>query len=48
MSPADPTAEEKYQALENSGATMVDHPEKFGPVMQRLMSKSAWGSRSKV
>ncbi|KAJ9627964.1 hypothetical protein H2203_003183 [Taxawa tesnikishii (nom. ined.)] len=34
------TAEEKYKILENAGATMVDHPEKFGNVMKGLLSRA--------
>lgn len=33
-------AEAKYKALENAGATMVDHPEKFGNVMKSLLSQA--------
>jgi succinyl-CoA synthetase alpha subunit len=33
-------AEEKYKFLENAGAVMVDHPEKFGGVMKTLLQQS--------
>ena len=33
-------AEDKYKALEAVGATMVDHPEKFGGVMKTLLSQA--------
>jgi succinyl-CoA synthetase alpha subunit len=36
----------KWKALENAGVTMVDHPEKFGPVMKDLMSKSGYNFTS--
>lgn len=31
-------AAEKFKVLQNAGVTMVDHPEKFGPVMHQLLS----------
>jgi len=34
------TAAEKYKILQDAGATMVDHPEKFGGVMKTLLSQS--------
>ncbi|KAK5164838.1 uncharacterized protein LTR77_009502 [Saxophila tyrrhenica] len=34
------SAAEKYKILEDAGATMVDHPEKFGGVMKTLLSQS--------
>jgi succinyl-CoA synthetase alpha subunit len=34
------TAAEKYRILQDAGATMVDHPEKFGNVMKTLLSQS--------
>ena len=34
------TAAEKYKVLQDAGATMVDHPEKFGGVMKALLSQS--------
>jgi succinyl-CoA synthetase alpha subunit len=33
-------ADEKYKHLENAGAVMVDHPEKFGGVMKTLLQQS--------
>jgi len=33
-------ASEKYRILQDAGATMVDHPEKFGGVMKTLLSQS--------
>jgi succinyl-CoA synthetase alpha subunit len=33
-------AAEKYKHLENAGAVMVDHPEKFGGVMKTLLQQS--------
>jgi len=38
--PGEGTAEDKYKALEAAGATMVDHPEKFGGVMKTLLSQA--------
>lgn len=32
------TAEQKYKVLQDAGATMVSHPEKFGGVMKTLLS----------
>ncbi|KAF1989147.1 hypothetical protein K402DRAFT_391304 [Aulographum hederae CBS 113979] len=37
--PGESTALEKHKALENAGATMVDHPAKFGKVMKDLMAR---------
>lgn len=34
------TAKEKYEILQQAGATMVDHPEKFGGVMKTMLSQS--------
>lgn len=34
------SAQEKYQILKDAGATMVDHPEKFGGVMKTLLSQA--------
>ena len=34
------TAEEKYKILQDAGATMVDHPEKFGNVMKGLLKQA--------
>lgn len=34
------SAEEKYRALERAGATMVDHPEKFGGVVKTLLAQA--------
>ncbi|KAF2188109.1 hypothetical protein K469DRAFT_724707 [Zopfia rhizophila CBS 207.26] len=34
------TAESKYNALENAGVTMVDHPAKFGGVMKDILAES--------
>ncbi|KAL4872800.1 hypothetical protein BDV12DRAFT_126479 [Aspergillus spectabilis] len=36
--PGEPGPEEKYKALERAGAVMVNHPEKFGEGMKRLLS----------
>jgi len=38
--PGEATAEEKYKILQDAGATMVNHPEKFGGVMKTLLSKA--------
>ena len=38
--PGEATAEEKWKILEAAGATMVDHPEKFGGVMKTLLSQA--------
>ncbi|QIX02083.1 hypothetical protein AMS68_007600 [Peltaster fructicola] len=38
------TATEKYNILENAGATMVDHPEKFGETVKSLLAKSGRSS----
>lgn len=38
--PGEATAEEKYRALQNAGATMVEHPERFGNVMKDLLRKT--------
>lgn len=37
--PGEATADEKYKALQKTGATMVEHPERFGTVMKGLLSK---------
>ena len=34
------SAQEKYKILQDAGATMVDHPEKFGGVMKTLLSQA--------
>ena len=34
------SAQEKYNILQDAGATMVDHPEKFGGVMKSLLSQA--------
>ncbi|KAG9522749.1 succinyl-CoA synthetase-like protein, partial [Aureobasidium melanogenum] len=39
----EPTAEEKYKILQDAGVTMVDHPEKFGNVMQGLLKQAGKG-----
>jgi succinyl-CoA synthetase alpha subunit len=39
--PGEPSAKEKWQALENAGVTMVDHPGKFGKTMKALLAKQA-------
>ncbi|KIW03224.1 uncharacterized protein PV09_05448 [Verruconis gallopava] len=36
--PGEGSALTKIKALESAGVTMVDHPEKFGPVMKELMA----------
>lgn len=36
----DHSAVEKFKIFEDVGVTMVDHPEDFGPVMKKLLSKS--------
>jgi succinyl-CoA synthetase alpha subunit len=36
----------KWKALENAGVTMVDHPEKFGPVMKDIMGKNGYNFSS--
>jgi succinyl-CoA synthetase alpha subunit len=36
--PGEGSSLDKWKALESAGVTMVDHPEKFGPVMKQLMS----------
>lgn len=38
--PGENLAEDKYKALESAGATMVDHPEKFGNVIKGLLSQA--------
>lgn len=38
--PGEATADQKYKALQDAGATMVSHPEKFGNVMKTLLSKA--------
>ena len=38
--PGESTAEAKWKILEAAGATMVDHPEKFGGVMKTLLSQA--------
>ncbi|ERT00234.1 succinyl-CoA synthetase alpha subunit [Sporothrix schenckii 1099-18] len=43
--PGEPTAQEKIQALERAGATVIDHPEKFGQAVKaRLDALSPSGS----
>nr|POE47434.1 succinate--coa ligase [adp-forming] subunit alpha-1, mitochondrial [Quercus suber] len=39
-SKGDRLAAEKYKIFEKAGVTMVDHPEKFGPVMKKLLDQS--------
>ncbi|KAF2672505.1 succinyl-CoA ligase subunit alpha [Microthyrium microscopicum] len=47
--PGEPTAEEKWKALENAGATMVDHTAKFGNVMKGLLaSKGSFTGQKKA
>ncbi|KAF2156433.1 hypothetical protein K461DRAFT_252443 [Myriangium duriaei CBS 260.36] len=36
--PNEPSAEDKYKTLQRSGSTMVDHPEKFGPIVKKLLN----------
>lgn len=36
--PGEPDARAKYKALEDAGAVMVNHPEKFGEGMKTLLS----------
>ena len=38
--PGEALAEDKYRRLQDAGAKMVDHPERFGGVMKHLLSKS--------
>jgi len=38
--PGELSAEEKYKILGDAGATMVDHPEKFGGVLKTLLSQA--------
>lgn len=38
--PGESSAEQKYKALQNAGATMVEHPERFGSVMKKLLSQA--------
>lgn len=38
--PGERLAEEKYKILQSAGATMVDHPEKFGGVMKTLLTQA--------
>ena len=38
--PGELSAEEKYKILGDAGATMVDHPEKFGGVLKSLLSQA--------
>ena len=38
--PGEATAEEKHHMLESAGATMVDHPEKFGGVLKTLLTQA--------
>ncbi|KAJ5574890.1 ATP-grasp fold subdomain 2 [Penicillium hetheringtonii] len=39
--PGEPDAQTKYRALEQAGAVMVNHPEKFGEGMRSLLGGSA-------
>lgn len=39
--PGEPDAQTKYQALERAGAVMVNHPEKFGEGMKKLLGGGA-------
>lgn len=36
--PGEPTAQEKIAALERAGATIIDHPEKFGPALKARLN----------
>lgn len=36
--PGEPDARAKYKALEDAGAVMVSHPEKFGDGMKTLLN----------
>ena len=38
--PGEASAEMKWNALENAGVTMVDHPAKFGNVLKTILSQS--------
>lgn len=38
--PGENLAEDKYKIIQDAGATMVDHPEKFGGVMKTLLSQA--------
>lgn len=38
--PGEASAETKWKVLEDAGATMVDHPAKFGNVMKTILSQS--------
>lgn len=46
--PGEGSALDKWKALENAGVTMVDHPEKFGPVMKQLMNTGSTSISSSV
>lgn len=38
--PGEPDARAKYKALQNAGAVLVNHPEKFGEGMRDLLSNT--------
>lgn len=40
-SPGEPDAMTKIKALQDAGAVIVDHPEKFGDGMKTLLSNSS-------
>jgi succinyl-CoA synthetase alpha subunit len=46
--PGDPDAKHKYKALEQAGAVLVSHPEKFGNGMKTLLSSKARPTTSGV
>lgn len=46
--PGEGTALDKWKALESAGVTMVDHPEKFGPVMKQLLGGGGYLPTSTV
>lgn len=44
----EPDAKTKYQALQRAGATLVSHPEKFGPGMRTLLERTGRLSNTTV
>jgi hypothetical protein len=46
--PGEPDSRAKIRAWEDAGVVLVNHPEKFGGVMKRLLDEAAGQSRSSV
>lgn len=48
IAPGEPDAKAKYNALHKAGATLVSHPEQFGPRMKTLLQGTGRVSNSTV